>query len=80
MENEKERKCVVKDKIYDFYYQVGGRYVSSPHEGILEYKQIPENVKKDFRLEIIFLDSKEGLELLASEKEPFPKHLKTKYL
>ncbi|MGY4884917.1 MAG: hypothetical protein ACP5NZ_05045 [Nanobdellota archaeon] len=68
MENEKDRKCVVKDKIYDFYYQKGGSYVSYPSQAIFEYNQIPDSIKKDSRLEVIFLDSAEGLELLAKEK------------
>jgi hypothetical protein len=63
------RKCVVKDKIYDFYYQDGGNYVSSPFKAIFEYNKIPENIKKDPKMEIIFLDTKEGLELLAEEKK-----------
>ncbi len=73
VEDENNRKCVVKDKIYDFYYQRGGRYVSYISQAILEYSQIPDYVKNDERLEIIFLDSAEGLELIATEKEPSPK-------
>jgi hypothetical protein len=64
---EKERKCVVKDKIYDFYYQGGGNYASYPSKAIFDYNALPDSVKKDSRLEVIFLDTKEGLELLAEE-------------
>jgi len=65
---EKDRKCVVKDKIYDFYYKKGGKYVSNPSEAIFNYNKLPDSVKNDFKLEIIFLDTEEGLELLAKEK------------
>lgn len=65
---EKDRKCVVKDKIYDFYYQEGGNYVSCPSKAIFNYNKLPDSIKKDFRLEIIFLDTREGLELLAREE------------
>jgi hypothetical protein len=70
---EKDRKCVVKDKIYDFYYQEGGKYVSYPSQAILDYNELPDSIKRDGKLEVIFLDTKEGLELLAGEKEPSPK-------
>ena len=74
MENEKEgRKCVVKDKIYDFYYKGCGKYVHYPSQAILNYTDIPEEIKNDSRLEIIPLDSRKGLELLAEEEKDLPK-------
>jgi hypothetical protein len=71
---EKERMCVVKDKIYDFYRNLNGWCAPYASQAILKYSEVPEDIrdKKDSRWEIIFLDSKEGLELLAGEKSSFP--------
>lgn len=68
MEEEKEgRLCVVKDKKYDFYRRGKADYVNEVTDAILNYNDIPDEVKEDSKLEILFLDSKEGLENLAKE-------------
>lgn len=82
MEDEKEgRLCIVKDKRYDFYYRSKANYVSDVNEAILNYSEIPEEIKedlkqKDSKLEILFLDTEKGLEHLAKEGGS-PKDLKT---
>ncbi len=67
---ENNRKYIVKDKIFDFYYHPSKGYVSYASEAILQEHEIPENVKKDGRLEIISLESPEGLKILAEEELP----------
>jgi hypothetical protein len=65
VEDEKEvRWCIVKDKKYDFYCIGKANY------------GLPDFIKEDQKLEILFLDSKEGLEHLAKEGVS-PKGLKT---
>jgi hypothetical protein len=82
MEEEKERElCIVKDKRYDFYWIGKANYVSDVNEAILNYNDIPYEIKedlklKDSKLEILFLDSKEGLEHFTKEGGS-PKGLKT---
>lgn len=65
MEEENSKKCLVKHKFYDFYYK-NENYFPSPHDAVSSYHQIPEHIKQNIKLEIIFLDSKEGLELLTN--------------
>jgi hypothetical protein len=67
MEEEKERKCVVKDIKYDFYYQGGSNYGYDIKKAIFDYNSLPNSVKYNHKNEVIFLDTKEGLELLAEE-------------
>ncbi len=66
MKEEDNKKCLVKHKFYDFYYK-DGSYIHSPKEAISYFNQIPEHIKNDDGLEILFLDGKEALELLAEE-------------
>jgi hypothetical protein len=77
VEDEKEvRWCIVKDKKYDFYCIGKANYVSNVRDAILDYYDIPDFIKEDSKLEILFLDSKAGLEHLAKEGVS-PKGLKT---
>ena len=66
-----DKKCVIRSKEYDDNTYVSG--VATFESGlcnaqIFDEKKIPDSIKKDsLRYEIIYLDSKEGLELLTEE-------------
>jgi hypothetical protein len=67
MEGKKEGKCVVRDKRWDFYYQGGTDYGYDINKAIFDYNTLPNSVKYNHKNEVIFLDTKEGLELLAEK-------------
>jgi hypothetical protein len=69
MENE-NRKCVIRSKEYggDYFIDRVSCQSGLYHAKIFDEKDIPEFMKNDnLRHEIIFLDSKKGLELLFNE-------------
>lgn len=71
-----ERKCIVKSKEYqDSYYQGGASYSSDLK--IFDYKNLSDWVKTDSDMEIIFLDSKKGLEILIDKLHTLQNYVST---
>jgi hypothetical protein len=68
-EKKKVRQCIIKDRGYNSYYYGGSTYGSELTRAIIfDEDKIPEHIKNNPKEEqIIFLDTKEGLELLVKE-------------
>lgn len=70
-EIKKQRQCIVKDRGYNSYYYGGATFGSDMFKAIVYNEdEIPEHIKNNpSENQIIFLDTKEGLELLFKEYE-----------
>lgn len=77
MEEKTQRKCIIRDKEawregygHASYYEGGAMYGSNLYEAkIFDYNTMSNYLKDGIEHEIIFLDSKEGLELCVKEVE-----------
>ncbi len=71
-----EKKCIIKSKENsDSYYQGGASYSSDLK--IFDYKDIPGHLKNNAEDEIIFLDSKKGLEILIDKLHKLQNYVST---
>lgn len=71
-----ENKCIIKSKEYqDSYYQGGASYSSDIK--IFNYADIPGHLKNNTEDEIIFLDSKKGLEILIDKIHELQNYIST---
>lgn len=69
-DKKQERKCIIKEKGCKSYSTGLATYESNLYRAkIYNESEIPDYIKRDPEEEIIFLDTKEGLDLLVKEFE-----------
>lgn len=78
MTQKKQRQCIVKDKGYNSYYYGGATYGSDICKAkIYNENEIPQYIKNNPQeQEIIFLDTREGLELLVENVERLQNYIR----
>jgi len=79
-ENKKERQCIVLSEDYskgsNVYYYGGATYGSDFYKAVIyNENEIPEFIKNNSHEKIIFLDTKEGLELLVNETHKLQRYV-----